>query len=107
MSRAARARLIVADDHRAVLKAAANLLSQEFDVVSTVSSGQAALDDAIRLAPDLVVLDIGMARFARSLDAAGSHLVLVGRPPLESDVPATTVGYDNESGAYAMALVTG
>ncbi|MER6558147.1 LacI family DNA-binding transcriptional regulator [Streptomyces sp. NPDC001027] len=44
-----------------------------------------------------------MARFARSLDAAGSHLVLVGRPPLESDVPATTVDYDNESGGYAMA----
>ncbi|MEH0547778.1 LacI family DNA-binding transcriptional regulator [Streptomyces sp. B21-105] len=44
-----------------------------------------------------------MARFARSLDAAGSHLVLVGRPPLEGDVPATTVDYDNESGAYAMA----
>ncbi|MGW1025389.1 LacI family DNA-binding transcriptional regulator [Streptomyces sp. NPDC002577] len=44
-----------------------------------------------------------MARFARSLDAAGSHLVLVGRPPLEGTVPATTVDYDNEGGAYAMA----
>lgn len=44
-----------------------------------------------------------MARFARSLDAAGSHLVLVGRPPLQGEVPATTVDYDNEGGAYAMA----
>ncbi|MFM9444273.1 LacI family DNA-binding transcriptional regulator [Streptomyces acidiscabies] len=44
-----------------------------------------------------------MGRFARSLDAAGSHLVLVGRPPLEGGVPATTVDYDNEAGAYAMA----
>ena len=44
-----------------------------------------------------------MARFARSLDAVGSHLVLVGRPPLAGDVPATTVDYDNEGGAYAMA----
>ncbi|MFE7838178.1 LacI family DNA-binding transcriptional regulator [Streptomyces sp. NPDC057474] len=44
-----------------------------------------------------------MARFARSLDAADSHLVLVGRPPLEGEVPATTVDYDNEGGAYAMA----
>jgi LacI family transcriptional regulator len=44
-----------------------------------------------------------MARFARSLDAAGSHLVLVGRPGLRGDVPATTIDYDNESGAYAMA----
>jgi LacI family transcriptional regulator len=44
-----------------------------------------------------------MARFARSLDAAGSHLALVGRPPLEGNVPATTVDYDNEGGSYAMA----
>jgi LacI family transcriptional regulator len=44
-----------------------------------------------------------MSRFARSLDAAGSHLVLVGRPPLKGDVPATTVDYDNGGGAYAMA----
>ncbi|MBO3675415.1 LacI family DNA-binding transcriptional regulator [Streptomyces sp. NEAU-YJ-81] len=44
-----------------------------------------------------------MARFARSLNAAGSQLVLVGRPPLKGDVPATTVDYDNEGGAYAMA----
>jgi CheY-like chemotaxis protein len=50
----------VADDHPAVLTAVAELLSQHFDVVSTVSAGQAALDDAIRLAPDLLVLDIGM-----------------------------------------------
>ncbi|MFE4799371.1 LacI family DNA-binding transcriptional regulator [Streptomyces sp. NPDC056708] len=44
-----------------------------------------------------------MARFARTLDAAGSHLVLVGRPPLTGDVPVTTVDYDNDGGAYAMA----
>ena len=43
-----------------------------------------------------------MARFARSLDAAGSRLVLCGRPPLdEADVPATVVDYDNENGAFA------
>jgi LacI family transcriptional regulator len=43
-----------------------------------------------------------MVRFARSLDAAGSRLVLCGRPPLdEADVPATVVEYDNENGAYA------
>jgi len=43
-----------------------------------------------------------MARFAKSLDAAGSRLVLCGRPPLAADVPATTVEYDNEGGAFAM-----
>ena len=42
-----------------------------------------------------------MARFARSLDAAGSRLVLCGRPPLDAEVPATVVEYDNENGAFA------
>ena len=43
-----------------------------------------------------------MARFARSLDAAGSRLVLCGRPPLDEDnVPATVVEYDNENGAFS------
>jgi LacI family transcriptional regulator len=42
-----------------------------------------------------------MVRFARSLDAAGSRLVLCGRPPLDADVPATVVEYDNENGAFA------
>jgi LacI family transcriptional regulator len=45
-----------------------------------------------------------MVRFARSLDAAGSRLVLCGRPPLdERNVPATVVEYDNENGAFAAA----
>jgi LacI family transcriptional regulator len=42
-----------------------------------------------------------MTHFARALDAAGSRLVLCGRPPLDAGVPATVVGYDNENGAFA------
>jgi len=42
-----------------------------------------------------------MAGLARSLDAAGSRLVLCGRPPLAEDVPALVVDYDNENGAFA------
>ncbi|HEV7965305.1 MAG TPA: LacI family DNA-binding transcriptional regulator [Actinoplanes sp.] len=39
---------------------------------------------------------------AYALHAVGSRLVLCGRPPLGEDVPATTVEYDNEGGAYAI-----
>ncbi|MGI5282233.1 LacI family DNA-binding transcriptional regulator [Nonomuraea polychroma] len=42
-----------------------------------------------------------MAEIARSLDAAGSRLVLCGRPPIGADMPVTVVEYDNEAGAYA------
>ena len=52
-------------------------------------------------ADDLDEYSSRMALFARSLDAAGSRLVLCGRPPLDEDVPATVVEYDNENGAFA------
>lgn len=42
-----------------------------------------------------------MRQFAQALDAAGSRLALVGRPPLARDVPAVVVEFDNEGGAYA------
>jgi LacI family transcriptional regulator len=43
-----------------------------------------------------------MIHYAHALHRAGSRLVLVGRPPLAADVPATVVEYDNEGGAYAI-----
>jgi LacI family transcriptional regulator len=43
-----------------------------------------------------------MIHFAHALDKAGSRLVLCGRPPLGTDVPATVVEYDNVGGASAM-----
>jgi DNA-binding LacI/PurR family transcriptional regulator len=43
-----------------------------------------------------------MSQVARALDKSGSRLVLCGRPPLGSEVPATVVEYDNEGGAYAI-----
>jgi len=53
-------------------------------------------------APDLGEYQQRMARYAKALKAAGSQLVLCGRPPLPPDVPAITVEYDNEGGAFAM-----
>ncbi|MFJ1969353.1 LacI family DNA-binding transcriptional regulator [Streptomyces sp. NPDC087903] len=44
-----------------------------------------------------------MADYATALDAAGSRLVLVGRPPLPAGVPATVVEYDNRGGAFQAA----
>ncbi|MGH4027869.1 LacI family DNA-binding transcriptional regulator [Actinomycetota bacterium Odt1-20B] len=43
-----------------------------------------------------------MARYAEALAAAGSRLVLCGRPAPAPDVPALVVEYDNESGAHAI-----
>jgi LacI family transcriptional regulator len=43
-----------------------------------------------------------MTRLARSLNDAGSRLVMCGRPSLGADVPETVVEYDNSEGAFAM-----
>lgn len=41
-----------------------------------------------------------MTGYARALDAAGSRLVLVGRPAPAPDLPVTVVDYDNRGGAF-------
>ena len=56
----ARPRIVVADDHAATRAAIANLLAADFDVVSSVADGRAAVEAARALHPDLVVLDISM-----------------------------------------------
>jgi LacI family transcriptional regulator len=42
-----------------------------------------------------------MVSYAKALDAAGSRLVLCGRPPLASAAPTIVVQYDNVGGAEA------
>jgi len=55
-----RPRVLVADDHRAMLDSLVGLLSGEFEVVATVSDGLSAVAKAALLEPDLLVLDIAM-----------------------------------------------
>ena len=55
-----RPRIVVADDHDKTRAAITSLLASDFDVVSTVADGQAAVEAAGALYPDLVVLDISM-----------------------------------------------
>jgi two-component system nitrate/nitrite response regulator NarL len=53
-------RVLVADDIASVLNAVAGLLLGSFEVVGLVSDGRAALEESLKLDPDLVVLDISM-----------------------------------------------
>jgi DNA-binding NarL/FixJ family response regulator len=55
-----RLRILVADDHRAMLDSLVRLLSGEFEVVATASDGLTAVTTARQLEPDLLVLDIAM-----------------------------------------------
>ena len=55
-----RPRVLVADDHRAMLDSLVRLLSRDFDVVATATDGLAVVTEAEHLEPDLLVLDIAM-----------------------------------------------
>src|SRR5262245_42901801 len=64
-----RPRVLLADDHASMLACAVRLVADEFDVVSAVSDGRAALDAAVALRPDVVVFDISMPMMS-GLEAA-------------------------------------
>ena len=53
-------RVLLADDHEALLKAEIELLSAYFDVVGTAADGAALVSEACRLHPDVIVTDISM-----------------------------------------------
>ena len=77
-----RIRLILADDHPEVLETVTKLLEQKFEIVGTASNGQALLDAAISLKPDVLVMDISMPILsglgaARKLKEAGCAAKIV------------------------------
>ncbi len=74
--------VLLADDHGDFLATVVRYLAPHFEVVGTVSDGQALVDEAVRLAPDVVVLDITMPVVngidaARKLKATGSRARIV------------------------------
>lgn len=56
----ARARLLLADDHKEMRNIVAHLLEREFDILSTVADGRSFLEAASELNPDVCLLDISM-----------------------------------------------
>jgi DNA-binding NarL/FixJ family response regulator len=55
-----RRRILLADDHAVVLDAFRTLLEPQYDVVGTVTDGQALVRAARDLAPDVILLDLMM-----------------------------------------------
>jgi DNA-binding NarL/FixJ family response regulator len=57
-----RPRVLLADDYPDMLKAVSRLLSLDCDVVGTVADGNALLEAAQRLRPDVIVLDVHLPK---------------------------------------------
>lgn len=52
--------VFIADDHTLMLEGLTKLLASEFDVIGSVTNGRLLLEEAQRLQPDVIVLDVGM-----------------------------------------------
>lgn len=55
-----RTRILLADDHALVLGGIRGLLASRYDIVGSADNGKTLVEAALRLEPDLVVLDVGM-----------------------------------------------
>jgi len=63
------ARLLLADDHALILEGFRNVLEPNHTVVDMVTDGRALVEAALRLKPDLIILDITMP-LLNGIDAA-------------------------------------
>lgn len=73
--------VLVADDHKLVAEALKGILEPTYEVVGIVQDGRAAVESARRLAPDAVIVDIGMP-LLNGLEAAKQ---------VKKDMPRTKV----------------
>jgi len=55
-----RTRILIADDHKMFAQGLRHLLEDEFDLVGVVGDGQAMIDEAEYLSPDVLLVDISM-----------------------------------------------
>lgn len=64
-----RPRILMADDHSIVLAGLRKLVETDCDVIGTVEDGRALVEEAEKLRPDIILLDISMP-LLNGLDAA-------------------------------------
>ena len=74
-----RPRVVLPDDSQVILERVSQLLASDFDVVATVSDGQATYDAVVALRPEAVVLDISMP-LSTGLDVARRLCALTDPP---------------------------
>lgn len=92
--------VLIADDHKILTEGLVSLLKGRFDVVGTVADGQALIDAAEKLRPDVIIADVNMPSLS-GLDA----LSRLKRHGVESKVIILTM--HGESGVAAQAIKAG
>jgi DNA-binding NarL/FixJ family response regulator len=77
-----RVRVLIADDHCGVRELVEELLEPHFEVIGAVDNGQALVETAMRLHPDVIVTDISMPildgiEAAKQLKESGSRAKII------------------------------
>ncbi len=109
-------RVLLADDHSLILKGIKGLLETQYEIVGLVDNGMALVDAALRLEPDVVVLDISMPilngidamrEIKRKLPKTKVIILTMHSSPiyLRKAIEAGAVGYVLKSGAAEELLI--
>ena len=99
-------RVLLADDHQIVLEGLKNLLEQDFELVGMVMDGKALVNKALKLLPDVIVVDISMpllngieaVRQIRSTDERIKVVFLTMHP----DVTYAAMAFDAGASGYVL-----
>jgi len=101
-----RPRLLLADDHTIVIDGLRRLLEPEFELIGTVSDGEALVKSAVRLKPDVIVTDVSMPLLdgieaARRLRNSGSCAKIIFLT-MYSDVQVATEALRAGASGYVL-----
>ena len=99
-------RILLADDHRIVLEGLKNLLEPEFEIVGTAEDGRALVAEALKLHPDVIVVDISMpllngieaVRQIKKIDTRSKVIFLTMHP----DVTYAASAFDAGASGYVL-----
>jgi DNA-binding NarL/FixJ family response regulator len=103
-----RPRVFLADDHSQLLEAETHLLRPHFDIVGTAMHGDELVSEALRLKPDVIIVDINMPvlngiEAVRKLVQSGSNAKFIfltihsGQECIEVCVEAGARGFVSKS----------
>ena len=83
--------VVLADDHTGIRESVSKLIKQEFEILATAVNGVQAVAAALRVRPNVIVLDISMPEMD-GLDAARA----IRNAGLESKILFLTVDLDKD-----------
>ena len=98
-------RILIADDHTIVRQGLARLLEEQSDlkVVGEATNGQTAVDQALALKPDIIIMDIAMPRMngieaakriRKQLPKTKQNQTLAGKGTAQLENPGLRTGID-------------